>query len=101
MNLYNTVTQLDWKYGESVWSIPEDEEEGYVSVIDTNEVLGVIKYNVVTLKPKDVFDNQDNLWIRQNFDSYGHTDEFILINKKNGLLLSGKQGTTSPTTEGQ
>ena len=98
MKLYNWLIDADWKYGDSVWIIPEDEDEGYLSVAGSNEVLGVIKNNVVILQPKEIIDNEDQLWIRRNCETYN--DDFILINKKSGLYLSGKKGTTNPTIEG-
>ena len=94
MKLENSGTQSDWKYGDSIWSIPEDEEEGYVRVKDTTEVLGVINGNKVTLQTKEI-DNENQLWIR-----HSNWHQFILINKQSGLLLSGKQGTANPTIEG-
>ena len=96
MKLSNTDLESDWKYGDRVWSIPE--KEGYLMVIGTSEVLGAIKGNVVTLQPKEKNDNANQVWLRHNVDSYYKS--FILINKKSGLLLSGKRGTSNPTIGG-
>ena len=70
MKLYNLLSLSDWKYGDSVWIIPEDEDEGYLSVAGSNEVLGVIKNNVVILQTKEIIDNEDQLWIRRNYVTY-------------------------------
>ena len=70
MKLCNSVTFCDWKYGDRVWSIPENEEEGYLSVVDTTVVLGVIEGNEVTLQPKkEVIDNANQMWIRRMIES--------------------------------
>ena len=98
MKLENAASLSDWKYGDSVWSIPKDREEGYLSVVGTNKVLGVIKGNIVTLQTKEIIDNANQMWIRQIITLETHG--FILINKQSGLYLTGKQGTTNPTVEG-
>ena len=92
-----------WFYEDLIWSVPNEDNDGYITDQESNKVLGIDGENSlgskVMLQTKDNPENRDQKWIRVT------TDEevfFALQNLKSGLYLNNGQdewNATFPTLE--
>jgi hypothetical protein len=83
-------------YKDITWSVPNENNEGYITVQESNKVLGIDKENrvgsKVMLQTKESPENLDQKWRRVS------TDEgfFALRNLKSGLFLNNGQTSSFP-----
>lgn len=82
-------------YGDLIWSVPNEDSEGYVVDQDTNKVLGVDGENSfgskVMLQSKENPESLDQKWKRVTLVTPDEEEYFTLKNLRNGLFLNTVQ----------
>lgn len=86
-----------WFYEDLIWSVPNEDNYGYITDQKSNQVLGIYGENSlgskVMLQTKDNPENRDQKWIRVATDEEGF---FALKNLKSGLFLNNGQDEWDP-----
>ena len=79
-------------YEYLIWSVPNEDNEGYIIDKETNKVLGVDRKNSfgsqVMLQTKENPENPDQKWKRLTTDEKKY---FTLMNLNSGLFLNNGQ----------
>ena len=79
-------------YGDILWSLPNENDEGYIADQESNKVLGIDGENYqgskVMLQTKENPENLDQKWKRVSTDEEGY---FALINLNSGIFINNGQ----------
>ena len=105
--LISVKVGINWAFGHTKWSIPDDGKEGYVEDIQSNEVLGIVGEPMsgaeVTMQTNQSLGISNQKWIRKRYKNY--TNWFTLTNSNTGLFLTCEtktlNGITNPFLDGR
>ena len=81
-----TSRSISWVYENKNWSIPDEEQEGFIKVIDAHKVMSVVGQSAgskVILKARN--DSPNQKWVRSQSNKKGW---FTLKNVWSGLYLN-------------